>query len=120
MAQTTKADRVKRFFGIDPEDKLNDGQLFDDGSFIEDEVSTRDYLRSLIPTKTSTQNYFKELFPFLGWIFHYNLTWALGDFIAGESSHEMRRVGADIRRCDRRLRRRTAGHGICASCPATP
>lgn len=27
--------------------------------------------------------YIKRLFPFTKWIMHYNLTWALGDLIAG-------------------------------------
>jgi len=83
MAQNTTGDRVKRFFGIDPEDKLNEASFFDDGDFVEEEVSTRDFLRSLFPTGAGIGAYFKELFPFWGWIFHYNLTWLLGDLIAG-------------------------------------
>lgn len=83
MAHNTTGDRVKRFLGIEPEDRLNDAAFFDDGSFLEDEVSTKDFLRSLTPTGSSIAAYFKELFPFWGWIFHYNLTWLLGDLIAG-------------------------------------
>ncbi|KAK0627536.1 sulfate transporter family-domain-containing protein [Immersiella caudata] len=83
MAQSTTGDRVKRFFGIDPEDRLNDTAFFDDGDFLEEEVSTRDWLRSLFPTGAGVAAYLRELFPFLGWIFHYNLTWLLGDLIAG-------------------------------------
>jgi solute carrier family 26 (sodium-independent sulfate anion transporter), member 11 len=86
MAEKTTSDRVKSFFGIDPdENRLNDTAFFEDGSFIEEEVSTRDWLRSLFPTGSGIAAYLRELFPFLGWIFHYNLTWLLGDVIAGES-----------------------------------
>jgi sodium-independent sulfate anion transporter 11 len=83
MTQSTTGDRIKRFFGIDPEDRLNDTAFFDDGSFLEEEVSTKDWLRSLFPTGAGIAAYLRELFPFLGWIFHYNLTWLLGDLIAG-------------------------------------
>ncbi|KAK3312377.1 sulfate transporter family-domain-containing protein [Apodospora peruviana] len=84
MASTTLGDRVKRFLGIDPEDKLDDSLYFhEDGSFIESEPSTAQFLRELRPTVHGVVSYFRELFPFLGWIFHYNLTWLLGDFIAG-------------------------------------
>ncbi|KAK0715919.1 sulfate transporter family-domain-containing protein [Lasiosphaeris hirsuta] len=77
------SDRVKRFFGIDPDEKLDDGALLDDGSYLETEPTTKEFLYSLFPTLPGIQAYLYSLFPFLGWIFHYNLTWLLGDFIAG-------------------------------------
>jgi len=85
VPHNTFGDRVKRLLGIDPEERLDDSAYFDDGSFIEDEVSARDFFRSIMPTGSGVASYFRELFPFLGWIFHYNLTWLLGDFIAGKS-----------------------------------
>lgn len=33
--------------------------------------------------RPKTVAYFKSLFPFMNWIAQYNLTWALGDAIAG-------------------------------------
>ncbi|KAM7207774.1 Sulfate transporter family domain containing protein [Naviculisporaceae sp. PSN 640] len=84
MAAPTAGDRVKRFFGIDPEDKLDDSLYFDgDGSYIEQEGSTAQFFRELVPTSAGIKNYFTELFPFVKWIFHYNFTWLLGDVIAG-------------------------------------
>ncbi|KAK3390297.1 sulfate transporter family-domain-containing protein [Podospora didyma] len=82
-APSSAGDRVKRFFGIDPDEKLDDSSYYDDGSFVEREPSTKDFLLQLAPTLAGITHYFRELFPFLGWIFHYNLTWLLGDFIAG-------------------------------------
>ncbi|KAJ4294904.1 Photosystem I iron-sulfur center [Collariella sp. IMI 366227] len=83
MAPSKNADRVKRFFGIDTSLKLDDAVYYDDGSYIEQEPSIREAIHELLPTGSGIARYLKELFPFLGWIFHYNLTWLLGDFIAG-------------------------------------
>jgi len=80
---TRRRDRVKKFFGIDPDDRLDDSVYFNDGSFVEVEASTREFLLELRPTIAGTASYLRELFPFLGWILHYNATWLLGDFIAG-------------------------------------
>jgi sodium-independent sulfate anion transporter 11 len=84
MAPNQFGDRVKRFFGIDAEDRLDDHDLFDDGSFVEEEPSARVILEYFIPSLAGVQKYLRELFPFWNWIFHYNLTWLLGDIIAGE------------------------------------
>ena len=84
MAPNKYGDRVKRFFGIDPEETFDDSSYYDDGAYLESEPSTRDVLLTLFPTLPGIIAYLKELFPFLGWILHYNLTWLLGDFIAGE------------------------------------
>ncbi|KAM7213011.1 Sulfate transporter family domain containing protein [Rhypophila decipiens] len=84
MAAPTAGDRVKRVLGIDPTDKLDDSLYFEhDGSYIEHEPSTADFLKGMLPTTSGVKNYFTELFPFVKWIFHYNLTWLMGDIIAG-------------------------------------
>jgi sodium-independent sulfate anion transporter 11 len=85
MAANKSVDRLKRFLGIDPEQYRHDDSVFhDDGSYIEEEPSVKDALLDLVPTVRGTLSYLRELFPFVNWIFHYNLTWLLGDFIAGE------------------------------------
>ena len=84
MASPKRTDGIKRFFGIDP-DQVFDDSVYDDGTYTEEEPSVKEALFELFPTLPGTLNYFKTLFPFLGWIFHYNLTWLLGDVIAGES-----------------------------------
>ncbi|EAQ87322.1 hypothetical protein CHGG_03941 [Chaetomium globosum CBS 148.51] len=83
MAPDTRTDRVKRFFGIDPALAVDDSAFHADDSYVEEEPSVADALLYLFPTIPGTVAYLKELFPFVGWIFHYNLTWLLGDFIAG-------------------------------------
>ncbi|KAK0712189.1 sulfate transporter family-domain-containing protein [Apiosordaria backusii] len=83
MAHNTTADRVKRFLGIRPEDQLDDSDFYDDGLYLESEPSAKEALAQLVPTVDGIKHYFRELFPFWGWIFHYNLTWLLGDLIAG-------------------------------------
>ncbi|RYP23403.1 hypothetical protein DL765_001108 [Monosporascus sp. GIB2] len=51
--------------------------------YYEEEPSLREVLNSLLPTRKGVANYTRSLFPFWSWIFHYNMTWAFGDFIAG-------------------------------------
>ena len=84
MASTSTAgDRIKRFLGVPADEKLDDTHYYDDGSFVESEPTTLDFLNEIRPTVQSTISYLRELFPFVNWILHYNLTWLLGDFIAG-------------------------------------
>ncbi|KAI1264598.1 sulfate permease, partial [Xylariaceae sp. FL1019] len=52
-------------------------------NYYETEPTVKEYLREHAPTLGGVRRYFRSLFPFLGWIFHYNTTWLLGDFIAG-------------------------------------
>lgn len=81
MAPGKYGDRAKRFFGIDPSESLD--YTYDDGSYTEAEPSAKELLLDLLPTTRGILSYLTELFPFLSWIFHYNLTWLLGDVIAG-------------------------------------
>ena len=89
MSSNPWADRVKGLLGIDSDDTLDDSVFFDDGSFTESEPSTKDWLLGLLPTGAGIVRYLRELFPFIGWIFHYNLTWLLGDIIAGGFSQSL-------------------------------
>ena len=52
-------------------------------TYVEREPTTTEYLSQFKPSIGGVQRYFKGLFPFWSWIFHYNLTWLLGDVIAG-------------------------------------
>ncbi|KAK4243377.1 sulfate transporter family-domain-containing protein [Corynascus novoguineensis] len=83
MAASKNNDRLKSFFGIDPETTVDDSVFHADGSYVEKEPSVKEALYELVPTIPGIIRYLHELFPFLGWIFHYNLTWLLGDIIAG-------------------------------------
>ncbi|KAI8631446.1 sulfate permease [Xylariaceae sp. FL1651] len=51
--------------------------------YYEKEPSVKEFLLEHRPTLAGVSRYFYSLFPFLGWIFHYNLTWLMGDLIAG-------------------------------------
>ena len=84
MATSTTTDRVKRFFGIEPDPIVDDPAFYDDGSYVEEEPSVKEALFALFPTVPGILRYLHELFPFLGWILHYNLQWLIGDFVAGE------------------------------------
>lgn len=52
--------------------------------YYEEEPTVGAYLWSIRPTGPGVVRYFRGLFPFLNWIFHYNLTWLLGDIVAGK------------------------------------
>ncbi|KAI0458238.1 sulfate permease [Xylaria acuta] len=51
--------------------------------YYETEPTVKEYLLEHRPTLAGVGRYLYSLFPFLNWIFHYNLTWLLGDLIAG-------------------------------------
>ncbi|GAW22542.1 hypothetical protein ANO14919_120810 [Xylariales sp. No.14919] len=51
--------------------------------YYETEPTVKEYLLEHRPTLAGVGRYLYSLFPFLEWIFHYNLTWLLGDLIAG-------------------------------------
>ena len=68
-------------------DKLTRGEsVFSVASaddYVEDEPTVAEWLREISPSKTDVITYVKSLFPFLSWIFHYNMTWFIGDLVAG-------------------------------------
>ncbi|KAK5630311.1 hypothetical protein RRF57_006026 [Xylaria bambusicola] len=51
--------------------------------YYESEPTVKEYLLEHRPTLTGVIRYVRSLFPFLDWIFHYNITWLFGDLIAG-------------------------------------
>jgi sodium-independent sulfate anion transporter 11 len=59
-------------------------------TYVEREPTAKEYLSSFQPTVGGLKSYFHGLFPFVSWIFHYNLTWLLGDVIAGKFSKFLR------------------------------
>lgn len=77
--------RLDKLFGI--EDVVNpriSGRQYASDSYIETEPTTAEYFREFTPTVDGIRHYVHSLFPFLGWIAHYNLTWLFGDLVAGE------------------------------------
>ncbi|KAI1851075.1 hypothetical protein JX265_002878 [Neoarthrinium moseri] len=51
--------------------------------YVEQDVTVKEWLQEMAPTRSGVAHYFKSLFPFWSWIFHYNFTWLFGDVIAG-------------------------------------
>ncbi|KAJ4310601.1 hypothetical protein N0V94_008358 [Neodidymelliopsis sp. IMI 364377] len=52
-------------------------------TYVEREPTASEYLSKFTPSFSAFKRYLRSLFPFLDWIFHYNLTWLFGDVVAG-------------------------------------
>lgn len=52
-------------------------------SYNEPEPSSIDWICEITPSGRQLANYLISLFPFLNWIGRYNVTWLLGDLVAG-------------------------------------
>nr|AAA33615.1 sulfate permease II [Neurospora crassa] len=63
MASTSTGETVKKFLGIPADERLNDTACYVDGSFVESEPTTQDFLNEIRPTVQGTLNYLRELFP---------------------------------------------------------
>jgi solute carrier family 26 (sodium-independent sulfate anion transporter), member 11 len=57
--------------------------LHAESSYIEPEPTVLGWIRSQGPTKDGVINYIADTFPCSRWVCNYNLTWLLGDVIAG-------------------------------------
>jgi solute carrier family 26 (sodium-independent sulfate anion transporter), member 11 len=57
--------------------------LHADSSYIEPEPTVLGWIKSQGPTKDGVINYIADTFPCSRWVCNYNLTWLLGDVIAG-------------------------------------
>jgi solute carrier family 26 (sodium-independent sulfate anion transporter), member 11 len=88
--------------------------------YAEQEPTIREFLHEHWPSGTDVAHYFRGLFPFHAWILHYNLTWLLGDLVAGNgpafsvapTSARKRLTVMHPYRYNGRLRRHPPGHGI--------
>jgi sodium-independent sulfate anion transporter 11 len=52
-------------------------------TYVEEEPTVAEWLRSLLPTGPGLLHYVTSLFPFLTWITRYNVQWLFGDLVAG-------------------------------------
>lgn len=55
----------------------------------ESDPTVLEWLNEIFPTGRQLLQYIRSLFPFLGWIRHYNLQWFVGDLIAGKYSRSL-------------------------------
>ena len=53
-------------------------------NYVEEEPTSLEYVKSLVPTGADALHYFVSLFPFTHWITRYNLQWLYGDLVAGK------------------------------------
>lgn len=51
--------------------------------YIDHEPSATEWVKSLIPDRKGMLDFGKSLFPFTEWLPRYNLTWLIGDLVAG-------------------------------------
>jgi sodium-independent sulfate anion transporter 11 len=83
-------------------------------TYVEREPTASEYLSKFTPSFSAFKRYLRSLFPFLDWIFHYNLTWLFGDVVAGRiRSNPVSTIVLIRSRRDCWLRCYPSGHGIC-------
>ncbi|KAF4581163.1 sulfate permease [Ophiocordyceps camponoti-floridani] len=51
--------------------------------FVDSDASSSEWLRDQLPSPDGVRCYFTSLFPFLGWVPHYNVQWLAGDVVSG-------------------------------------
>lgn len=51
--------------------------------FIEREPTVAEFLQEITPSRQAVGRYVYNLFPFIQWIGKYNVTWLIGDLVAG-------------------------------------
>lgn len=94
MASTKIGHAFAKVLGI----RLNQRRKFDDqirqghpifstqaaDTYVEEELRSVEWLTETLPGTSDLVEYCRSLFPFLGWIGHYNLQWFIGDIVAGK------------------------------------
>ncbi|KAG4434587.1 hypothetical protein IFR05_009943 [Cadophora sp. M221] len=80
----------KRVFHVEPNAGLNEKLLLEKDAksaivapYVEEEPSIKQWFMSMRPTRSYAFYYIRSIFPFTTWITRYNLSWMLGDGIAG-------------------------------------
>ncbi|RKF76011.1 Sulfate permease 2 [Golovinomyces cichoracearum] len=71
-------DVLRQFYGA--------GSIFSDQNvsfYIEDDPSVFDWVRNRVPKPSKLITYTRSLFPFISWISNYNISWFMGDLVAG-------------------------------------
>ena len=76
--------RLADGLGFKTDDREHDiPELSNADVYIEPEPTVLEFFADFVPTWGGVFSYFVSLFPFLSWIYKYNLTWFLGDLVAG-------------------------------------
>jgi sodium-independent sulfate anion transporter 11 len=93
--ETKVGHRLAKVLGIklryrDPtgEDKVTRGEsafsVSTADTYVEEEPTTLDWIREVIPSPLDFGRYLYGLFPFVHWIGRYNAQWLIGDLVAGK------------------------------------
>jgi sodium-independent sulfate anion transporter 11 len=64
-------------------------------TFVEDEPTSVEWIRNVLPGPKFAWTYTKSLFPFTHWITRYNLQWLTGDLIAGKQDPTLSWLSAE-------------------------
>ncbi len=59
--------------------------------FIEREPTVAEFIQEITPSRQAVGRYVYNLFPFIQWIGKYNVTWLIGDLVAGMLSFKIER-----------------------------
>ncbi|KAF4121428.1 solute carrier family 26 (sodium-independent sulfate anion transporter), member 11 [Geosmithia morbida] len=83
MPSSERRAQVAKLFGIDarPEEPIPTISHAD--PYAEDDPSVSEWAEQFIPSFDDISNYFVNLLPFTRWITKYNLSWFVGDLVAG-------------------------------------
>ncbi|KAH7333483.1 sulfate permease 2 [Rhexocercosporidium sp. MPI-PUGE-AT-0058] len=80
----------KRVFHVELDTGLNEKALLEKDAksaivapYVEEEPSIKQWFLGMRPTRSGASNYIRSIVPFTTWITRYNLSWLLGDGIAG-------------------------------------
>ncbi|KAM0329927.1 hypothetical protein ACHAQA_004094 [Verticillium albo-atrum] len=65
------------------EEMLRGESVISTQSFVEEQPTSGEWLRELVPDAEFCRQYVKSLFPFTNWIGYYNVGWLIGDLVAG-------------------------------------
>jgi sodium-independent sulfate anion transporter 11 len=80
--------RAAKAFGIDASRREEPIPTVDGVDiYAEDDPTVQEWFAEITPSLHDVGRYIYKLFPFLSWIGKYNLTWFVGDLIAGEYNH---------------------------------
>ena len=80
----TRTQRLAEGLGFKSDEREHDiPELSNADVYIEPEPTVIEFLTDFVPTWGGVGSYFYNLFPFLRWIYKYNLTWFMGDLVAG-------------------------------------
>lgn len=117
----TIKDRLAKAVGYDSDDRDDDVPSISNADlFIEHEPTVGEFLAEITPTLRDVGNYFYGLFPFIHWIGKYNVTWLIGDLVAGETVIRLARLWVSFANRSMSIRyyrwcsRRSSGNGICS------